>query len=155
MISIITAALPLMAILGMLIMNKLGSAMLKILVKNFKGRYLMIYMELLAILGMAIQDISLSFWPIFLGRLVLGYVVGINSGLVAQYTFSVTPTTLSGSVGALRQVFLNVGVALGYTLGFLINANNVDDQVNWRILLSFPIITCLIRAYLLLKVLPY
>lgn len=128
---------------------------MKFLVRNFKGRYLMIYMDLFAIFGMILQDIALSFWPIFLGRLVLGFVVGINSGLVAQYTFSVTPTTLSGSVGALRQVFLNVGVALGYTLGFLINADDVNDATNWRILLSFPIITCCIRAYLLLKVLPY
>jgi len=60
-----------------------------------------------------------------IGRLILGFVVGINSGLVAQYTFSVTPTALSGSVGALRQVFLNVGIATGYALGFLINANNL------------------------------
>jgi predicted MFS family arabinose efflux permease len=146
-ISIITASLPLMAILG--------SAMLKILVKHFKGRYLMIYMDILAILGMLIQDIGMSLFPLIIGRMILGFVVGINSGLVAQYTFSVTPTTLSGSVGALRQVFLNVGVALGYALGFLIDKNNVNDGLNWRILLSFPIITCLIRAILLFKVLPY
>lgn len=115
----------------------------------------MIYMDVLAIVGMLVQDIELSFWPLFLGRLILGFVVGINSGLVAQYTFSVTPTTLSGSVGALRQVFLNVGVSLGYALGFLIDAENVGDGVNWRILISFPIVTCIIRAVLLLTVLPY
>lgn len=81
----------------------------------------MIYMDILGIAAMLIQDIGLSFWPLFIGRMILGFVVGINSGLVAQYTFSVTPTTLSGSVGALRQVFLNVGIATGYGLGFLIN----------------------------------
>lgn len=95
------------------------------LVKNYKGRYLMIYMDILAIVGMLIQILGLNFWPIFIGRLILGFVVGINSGLVAQYTFSVTPNTLSGSVGALRQVFLNVGVAMGYALGFLIDADNI------------------------------
>jgi MFS family permease len=115
----------------------------------------MIYMDILAIVGIIIQDIKLSLWPLFLGRMILGFVVGINSGLVAQYTFSVTPTTLSGSVGALRQVFLNVGVSMGYALGFLINPSKTDDQLNWRILISFPVITCLIRAILLLTVLPY
>ena len=95
------------------------------LVKNYKGRYLMIYMDILAIVGMLIQILGLNFWPIFIGRLILGFVVGINSGLVAQYTFSVTPNTLSCSVGALRQVFLNVGVAMGYALGFLIDADNI------------------------------
>lgn len=100
----------------------LGSGLLKYLMRKYKGRYLMIYMDILGILGIIIQSISLSLWPLMLGRLILGFVVGINSGLVAQYTFSVTPTALSGSVGALRQVFLNVGVAGGYALGFLINA---------------------------------
>lgn len=129
--------------------------MLKTLVRNYKGRYLMIYMDVLAIVGMIIQIVALSFWPVFIGRLILGFVVGINSGLVAQYTFSVTPTTLSGSVGALRQVFLNVGVAMAYSFGFLIDANNTQDKINWRILLAFPILTCTIRAVLLLTVLPY
>lgn len=115
----------------------------------------MIYMDVAAVLGMLIQDIGLKFWPLFIGRLILGFVVGINSGLVAQYTFSVTPTTLSGSVGALRQVFLNVGVAIGYALGFLIDSDNINDNINWRVLISFPIITCIIRAILLLTVLPY
>ena len=133
----------------------LGSAMLTTLVKNFKGRYLMIYMDVLAIIGMLIQDIGLSLWPLLIGRMIEGFVVGINSGLVAQYTFSVTPTTLSGSVGALRQVFLNVGVAMGYALGFLIDPEDVNYSINWRILISFPIITCVVRAVLLLTVLPY
>lgn len=115
----------------------------------------MIYMDILAIVGMVIQIFGLSFWPIFIGRLILGFVVGINSGLVAQYTFSVTPNTLSGSVGALRQVFLNVGVAMGYALGFLIDAENIEDRTNWRILLALPLLTCIIRAVLLLTVLTY
>lgn len=129
--------------------------MLTTLIKHFKGRYLMIYMDILAIIGILIQDIGLHLWSLLIGRMVLGFVVGINSGLVAQYTFSVTPTTLSGSVGALRQVFLNVGVAMGYALGFLIDPAKVDDQINWRILLSFPVLTCTVRAILLLTVLPY
>ncbi len=60
-----------------------GSSLLKILVKHFKGRYLMIYMDILAILGMLIQDIRLSLFPLIIGRMVSGFV-GVNSGLVAQ-----------------------------------------------------------------------
>jgi predicted MFS family arabinose efflux permease len=87
----------------------------------------MVYMDVAAVIGMLIQVAAMRFWALFMGRLVLGFCVGVNSGLIAQYTFSVTPTTLSGSVGALRQVFLNVGVAVGYALGFLIDAENVDN----------------------------
>ena len=112
-------------------------------------------MDFLSIVGILIQDISLSFWCLLIGRLMLGFSVGINSGLVPQYIYSVTPVALAGSVGALHQVFLMVGVAFGYTLGYLIDPNNIGDAVGWRILLSFPILTCLIRSIVLAFILPY
>lgn len=129
--------------------------MFKKIMKKIKARHLMIIIDILSILGMLIQDIGLSFWWLLIGRLVLGFCVGINSGLVPQYIYSVTPTALAGSVGSLHQVFIMVGVAIGYTLGYLINPDNVDDSLNWRILISFPIFTCLARAIILSFMLPY
>lgn len=129
--------------------------MYKYLIKRIKPRYLMIVMDMLSIIGMIIQDFHLSFWCLFIGRLILGFTVGINSGLVPQYIYSVTPTALAGSIGSLHQVFIMVGVASGYTLGYLINPNNINDQINWRILLSFPILTCSIRSIALSTFLPY
>ena len=113
MISIITAALPLTGILG--------SFMLKKLMSKIKARFLMVFLDIATILSILIQDISLTFWPLLIGRLLLGFIVGVNSGLVPQYIYSVTPTALAGSIGSLHQVFIMVGVAMGYTLGFLIN----------------------------------
>lgn len=129
--------------------------MLKKIMKKVKARLLMVIIDIITIMAILVQDIKLGFWTLLLGRLVLGFIVGINSGLVPQYIYSVTPTALAGSVGSLHQVLLMVGVALGYTLGFLIDPNNVGDATNWRILISFPIITCLIRSILLMTLLPY
>lgn len=84
MISLITAALPLGAIIG--------SLSLKTIMKCIRARYLMVIMDVLTILFIIIQDIGLSFLPLFIGRLFLGFIVGINSGLVPQYIYSVTPT---------------------------------------------------------------
>ena len=147
MISIITAALPLTGILG--------SLMLKYLMRKNKARFLMLALDLAAIIAIMIQIIALEFVPLLLGRLILGFIVGVNSGLVPQYIYSVTPTALAGSVGSLHQVFLMVGVAVGYTMGFLINPVDITDQYNWRILLAFPILTCTIRSTLLFTALPY
>lgn len=147
MISVITAALPLTGIFG--------SLMLKPLMNVVKARYLMVILDIATILSILIQDISLTFVPLLLGRLILGFIVGLNSGLVPQYIYSVTPTALAGSIGSLHQVFIMVGVAMGYTLGFLIDPLNTEDPINWRILISFPILTSAIRATLLLTLLPY
>ena len=154
MISLITAALPLGAILGT-IYDDVGSLSLKPIMKCVKARFLMISMDILTILSICIQDISLSLAPLLVGRLMLGFIVGINSGLVPQYIYSVTPTELAGSVGSLHQVFLMVGVAIGYCFGFLINPNLETDAVRWRIVLSFPILTCMIRSICLLFIIPY
>ena len=147
MISIITAALPLTGIIG--------SLMLKKLMTKIKARFLMVFLDIATILSILIQDISLTFWPLLIGRLLLGFIVGVNSGLVPQYIYSVTPTALAGSIGSLHQVFIMVGVAMGYTLGFLIDPQNTSDELNWRILISFPILTSACRAILLVTLLPY
>ena len=115
----------------------------------------MVIMDVLTILSICIQDISLSLAPLLIGRLFLGFIVGINSGLVPQYIYSVTPTELAGSVGSLHQVFLMVGVAISYCFGFIINSDAKDDWFRWRIVLSFPIITCAVRTFFLLQVMPY
>lgn len=88
--------------------------------KRMRARMLMILMDVVAVLAMCLQDVSLSFVPLFVGRLILGFVVGVNSGLVPQYIYSVTPTQLAGSVGSLHQVFLMIGVATCYSVGFII-----------------------------------
>ena len=154
MISLITAALPLGAILGIL-WFKVGSLSLKSIMKCIKARYLMVVMDVLTILSIIIQDISLSLAPLLIGRLFLGFIVGINSGLVPQYIYSVTPTELAGSVGSLHQVFLMVGVAVAYCFGFIINPTLVTDSIRWRIVLSLPILTCMVRSFFLLLVVPY
>ena len=123
--------------------------------KCIKARYLMVLMDVLTIFSICLQDISLSLAPLLIGRLFLGFIVGINSGLVPQYIYSVTPTELAGSVGSLHQVFLMVGVAISYCFGFIINPNAKDDWFRWRIVLSFPIITSAVRSFFLLRVMPY
>ena len=123
--------------------------------KCIKARQLMILMDALTILSIIIQDISLSLAPLLIGRLMLGFIVGINSGLVPQYIYSVTPTELAGSVGSLHQVFLMVGVAIGYCFGFIIVPTLGTDQIRWRIVLSLPILTCIVRSLCLLLVIPY
>ena len=128
---------------------------MKRIMERIKARHLMILMDIITIFAITIQDVSLSFYWVMFGRLILGFSVGINSGLVPQYIYSVTPTLLAGSIGALHQGFLMVGVAFGYSLGFLIDPNNTSDQINWRILLSFPIITCIFRSINLIFFLPY
>jgi hypothetical protein len=61
------------------------------LILNIRPRFLMIWLDLAAILSLAIQCINLSFFPLFVGRLMIGVIVGFNHGLVPKYIYAVTP----------------------------------------------------------------
>jgi len=96
--------------------------MLKTLMLKIRARMLMIFLDLASILSMFIQDYYLSFVPLFVGRFMLGIIIGINSGLIPQYISSITPKSLIGRVGCIHQTMLTVGITFGYGLGFSINS---------------------------------
>jgi predicted MFS family arabinose efflux permease len=58
---------------------------------KIRPRILMIILDIISILSILIQCISLNFMPLFIGRLLIGIIVGFNSGLVPKYIYGVCP----------------------------------------------------------------
>lgn len=92
---------------------------------KIRPRFLMIWLDLASILSIAIQCISLSFFNLFIGRIMIGIIAGFNSGLIPKYIYGVTPESLSGSVGGLPRSLQAVGFAFGYGFGFLIDPMDI------------------------------
>ncbi len=61
------------------------------LMLKIRPRFLMVILDLCAILSIMIQCLSLSFTPLFFGRIMVGMIIGLNSGLIPRYIFGVTP----------------------------------------------------------------
>ena len=61
------------------------------LLMKIRHRYLMMILDLCAILSIMIQCIDLSFIPLFMGRIFVGMIIGLNSGIIPRYIFGVTP----------------------------------------------------------------
>jgi predicted MFS family arabinose efflux permease len=61
------------------------------LLKRVSHRFLMVLLDLCAILSIMVQCIDLSFFPLFLGRILVGMIIGLNSGIIPRYIFGVTP----------------------------------------------------------------
>jgi predicted MFS family arabinose efflux permease len=81
----------------------------------------MIFLDLFGILGVLIQCLSLSFFPLVLGRIICGMVIGLNSGTIPRYIFGVTPRELSGSIVFFPQTIFTIGLTFAYALGFTID----------------------------------
>ena len=95
--------------------------------------------------------------PLLLGRLISGVAVGINSAIVPLYINEISPLSISGVMGAMTQLTVNVGILISFLLGLNVaKASTIrahpDDEWWWRFMFAFPILTAALRSLFLLTV---
>lgn len=93
--------------------------------------------------------------PLFVGRLVGGVAVGINSAIVPLYINEISPTKISGSMGSMTQLMINVGILSSFLLGLNISKSATiraapEDEWWWRFCFAFPIVTAVLRIICLM-----
>ncbi len=90
---------------------------------------------------------------IFIGRLLYGVVVGLNSALVPLYIKEISPVQIAGTTGAVAMFVLNGGTLFAFLLGFGNPSPGTPEYFTsmwWKFMLGFPIITALIRMILII-----
>ncbi|XP_039166442.1 sugar transporter ERD6-like 5 isoform X2 [Eucalyptus grandis] len=88
------------------------------------------------IIGWCAIFLSESAWSLDLGRLLLGFGVGLASYVVPVYVAEVTPKNLRGGFVSLCMLVIAGGMSMTYVIGSL---------VNWRLLACLGIIPCLLQ----------
>ncbi len=58
-----------------------------------------------------------NFWLAVFLRFVSGIIVGINSSVIPLYLKEMSPVSISGLVGSLNNLFINLGMIVAYVLG--------------------------------------
>lgn len=145
----ITAALPLGALIGCFIIRKLLPIM--------GARRTLILLDIGSIIFISLQMMDLSAFILILTRFMLGILIGMNSSVIPKYLLSLSPPSMSGATGSLNQLFITIGIAAAYAMGFTISSNpsSMDKTwESWRLVLFLPSTACLIRALLLVFVFP-
>jgi len=62
-----------------------------------------------------------TLWLIYLARLIVGAAVGAACVVVPTYISEIAETSTRGSLGAMFQLFLTVGILLAFILGAVMN----------------------------------
>ncbi|CAD8082163.1 unnamed protein product [Paramecium sonneborni] len=110
--------------------------------------------DLIGIIGVVLEIIS-NIYSFFFARILIGLCVGLNSSLIPQYIKEFSPSRLSGSLGALNQLTINIGILIGLISAFFYqndpNRKKSNDYV-FRLFLEIPLIFCVIRTLLLIFV---
>ncbi|KAL6989613.1 hypothetical protein U1Q18_015364 [Sarracenia purpurea var. burkii] len=114
----------------------LGAVMSGKLADLFGRRGTMGFSEVFCIIGWLAIVLSEGAWCLDLGRLSLGYGIGLLSYVVPVYIAEITPKNLRGGFTTVNQLMICCGVSVMYLIGIVIN---------WRILAIIGTIPCLLQ----------
>ncbi|KAF4661051.1 hypothetical protein FOL47_006864 [Perkinsus chesapeaki] len=86
------------------------------------------------------QALAHTAWQLLFARVLVGFVVGIESVVAPTYIGEVSPTAIRGALGACNQLAITIGILLAYALGlaFRTDAGSTDPNAtdstfcNWR-----------------------
>ncbi|KAL4282781.1 hypothetical protein GQ457_16G003660 [Hibiscus cannabinus] len=84
--------------------------------------------------GAVLMGLAPSFPFLMAGRVVAGIGVGYSLMIGPVYTAEISPTMTRGFLSSLPEVFINVGILLGYVSNFILSG--LPQPLNWRLMLG-------------------
>lgn len=82
------------------------------LLQKFSIRKSFMITDIIGITSVVLEIIPNIYW-FYLARILIGFCVGLNSSLIPLYIKEFSPNRLSGSLGALNQLTINIGILIG------------------------------------------
>lgn len=100
--------------------------------------------------GAAIMTFAPNFLVIMIGRIFAGIGIGFGVMVAPVYIAEISPTIARGLFTSFPEIFINVGILLGYVSNYAFSGYSV--HVSWRIMLGVGIIPSVFMAFALFKI---
>lgn len=115
----------------------------------------MIKGSLVGLVGLIISGLSWNILSFCLGRIILGYSIGLVFVAAPMYITEISPADKRGQVGTIRQILLALGLMAGYTVNFIFEKMFLlswNIHFGWRylILIESVLLLCIILLLSLL-----
>ncbi|KAG6658468.1 probable polyol transporter 6 [Carya illinoinensis] len=104
-------------------------------------RYTIILAAATFLIGAILMGLAPSFPFLMAGRVVAGIGVGYSLMIAPLYVAELSPALTRGFLTSLPEVFINVGILLGYISNYTLSS--LPQYMNWRLMLglaAFPAI---------------
>ncbi|KAI8011513.1 putative polyol transporter 4 [Camellia lanceoleosa] len=88
--------------------------------------------------GAAIMTFASTFQILMIGRLLSGIGIGFGGMIAPVYIAEISPTIARGSLTSFPEIFINLGILLGYVSNYAFSGFSV--HLNWRIMLAVGIL---------------
>ncbi|KAL3484399.1 general substrate transporter [Aspergillus germanicus] len=117
---------------------------------TFSRRWSILYANIVFLLGSAIQAGAVTIPMLFIGRFIAGVAVGMLSMVVPLYLSEVAPPNLRGSLVALQQLAITLGIMIAFWLDYgtqhIGGTGKGQSPAAWRFPLAFQCVPSLVLA---------
>ncbi|KAL7239393.1 hypothetical protein ACSBR2_005323 [Camellia fascicularis] len=114
----------------------LGAVMCGKMADLIGRRGTMAFSQIFCIIGWFAIAFAEGAWSLDLGRLSLGYGIGLLSYVVPVYIAEITPKNLRGGFTTVNQLFVTTGLSMTYLIGIV---------VHWRVLSLIGVVPCVLQ----------
>ncbi|KAL1563401.1 polyol transporter 5-like [Salvia divinorum] len=97
-------------------------------------RYTIVLAAAAFLAGAILMGLAPSYPFLIAGRAVAGVGVGYSLMIAPLYTTEVSPATTRGFLTSLPEVFINVGILVGYVVNYALSG--LPPHYNWRLMLG-------------------
>lgn len=86
------------------------------------------------LVGAILMGLAPSFPFLMAGRIIAGIGVGYSLMIAPLYAAEVSPAMTRGFLTSLPEVFINIGILLGYVVNY--SLSGLPEHINWRLMLG-------------------
>ncbi|KAK6944975.1 Major facilitator, sugar transporter-like [Dillenia turbinata] len=97
-------------------------------------RYTIVLAAATFFIGALLMGLAPSYAFLMMGRVIAGIGVGFSLMIAPVYTAELSPAMTRGFLTALPEVFINIGILLGYVLNYALSG--LPEHINWRLMLG-------------------
>ena len=119
----------------------LGAAAAGDLADRFGRRPIILVTALIFVLGSLVSAFATSLTVLLLGRLLVGFGIGVSSMLAPLYLAETAPAETRGAMVSLNQLMITVGIVVSYLVGYAFASSG-----GWRWMLGLGALPGLILA---------
>lgn len=98
-------------------------------------------------IGAAIMTLAPTFQVLLIGRILAGVGIGLGVMIAPVYIAEISPTIARGSLTSFPEIFINLGILLGYVSNFAFSG--LPAHTNWRIMLAVGILPSIFIGFAL------
>lgn len=111
------------------------------------GRWMTIFMATIAyLIGALLMAFSVtnSLWMIYIGRLIIGFAIGVSTLTVTLYLAEIAPASHRGAIVSMNEVAIVTGIFLSFFLNWAVSG--VGNERAWRLAFGITAIPAAIQV---------